>query len=132
MEGALEVHVEHGVEQLRGQVVEGLVAQDAGVADDDVDPAERLQGGVHDRLPALDGGDGAGVGHGDPTQVLDLLGRLLGRAGRGAGAVRPPAEVVDDHPGAPGGQQQGVLAAQAPAGAGHDRHPAVEADVSHR
>ena len=131
MEGGLEVHVQHRVEQLRGHVVERLVAQDAGVADDDVDAAERLQGGVDDGLAALDGGHGAGVGHRLPAQARDLLDRPLGRAGRGAGAVGGPAEVVDDHLGAAGGQQQGVLAAQAAARAGHDRHPAVEADLGH-
>jgi len=40
--------VEDRLEQFGGEVVEGLVPQDSGVVDDDVDPAETLDSGGDD------------------------------------------------------------------------------------
>ena len=58
------MHVDDRVEQVGRHVVERLVAQDAGVVDDDVDPAERVERGLHDGLAALGRGDAVGVGDG--------------------------------------------------------------------
>ena len=66
-----------------------------------------------------------------PPARLDLGHHLVRGLRRAAGAVHRAAEVVDHHLGAAPGQLQRVLAAEAAAGAGHDRHLAVEADVRH-
>ena len=55
----------------------------------------------------------------------------LGRADVAALAAQRAAEVVDDDAGAPAGQLQGVLAAEATSGTGDDGDLAVEADVCH-
>jgi hypothetical protein len=126
------VDVEHRVDVGRRHVVKGAVADDAGVVDDDVDPAERRQGGVDDGLAAFGCGDRVGVGHGHAAGGLDLGDHLLGRPRRGALAVDAAPEIVDHDLGAPGGQQQGVGPAEPAAGAGHDRHPPVEPQLGHR
>ena len=131
VERALEVHVDDGLEQLGGHVVEGLVPQDAGVVDDDVDGAERVDGGLHDGLAAFGGGDAVGVGDGLAAQVVDLLGGGVGRALGVALAAHRAAEVVDDDACAPPGQLQGVLTSEAAAGPRDDRHLAVVSDVCH-
>ena len=132
VERALEVHVEHRVDQVGRHVVERLVAQDAGVVDDDVDLAERVDGGLDDGLAALGRGDGVVVGHGLAAGRLDLVDDLSARPRRRtAGAVDRAAEVVDDDQRAALGEQERVGAAEAAAGAGDDRDLAVEPEISH-
>ena len=111
--------------------MERLVAQDAGVVDDDVDRAERVDGGLDDGLAALGGGDAVGVGDGFAAEVVDLVDHVLGRALVAALARHRAAEVVDHDAGAAPGQLERVLAAEAAARAGDDRDLAVVADVSH-
>ena len=60
-----------------------------------------------------------------PPMRRDLVDDLLGRAEVAAAAVHVAAEVVDDDLGALAGQHQRVLAADAPARAGDDGHPAI-------
>ena len=120
-----------GPEQVRRHVLNGLVPQDAGVVDDDVDPVEGVEGGLDDRLASLGRGDAVGVGDRLPALIADLLGHRLGQRGIRAFAVERAAGVVDDDARAPGRQQQGVLLAQAPAGAGHDGHLPVKAEFVH-
>ncbi len=57
VESAAEVHPHHIVEIGRGHVLERAIPQDAGVVDEDVDPTEPLDDGVHR------GSDGGMVGH---------------------------------------------------------------------
>jgi hypothetical protein len=51
VESSLEVDVDHRLNHGVVHLVEGLVAQDARVVDQDVDTAERIDRGLHDRLP---------------------------------------------------------------------------------
>ena len=71
---------------------------------------------VDERLAAGPVGDVVVRRHRLATRAADLFGGLLG----------PVAEVVDDDLGALGGEEQGVLAPDAPSGAGDDRDPTVE------
>ena len=87
VERALQVHVEHDAEILGLELREGLVAQDAGVVDDDVDLAEVVDRGLHDRGAALGRRDGVVVGDGLAAGLVDLLHDLIGHARAGAGAV---------------------------------------------
>ena len=93
--------------------------------------AEGVDRGLHDGGAALGRGHRVRVGHGLAAGRLDLVDHPLGRALVAAGAVDRAAEVVHDHERAAGGEQQGVLAAEAAAGAGDDRHLAVEAEICH-
>ena len=110
---------------LLGHVGQHPVAQDAGVVDQHVEVAEGLDRGVDQALRAFPGRDVVAVGDRLATHAADLLDHLLGRTEIAAGAVHVAAEVVD-HDLAPWlGQAQRVLAADAPAGAGDDGHPAI-------
>ena len=83
-ERALEVDLDDEVPLVLGHVGEHAVAQDAGVVDDDVEPAEGLDGLV-DHL--LRGREVAHVGAVDrrfAAHRLDLVDHLLGRAGVGS------------------------------------------------
>ena len=70
-------------------VLERLVAQDAGVVDDDVDPAEGVERGLDDGLAALGRGDAVVVGDGLAAGGLDLVDDLLG-GGRASRRRRRP------------------------------------------
>ena len=120
-----------GSTQLAGHVAERLVAQDSGVVDDDVDTTEGVDRRLHDRRSALRGRHRVGVGDRLAAGRRDLVDDELGGADVGAGAVDRAAEVVDDDECAARGEQQGVLLAEAAAGAGDDRHLAVETELSH-
>ena len=117
---AVEVHLEHGVPVLERHLVEGAVAQDAGVAHHAVDLAELVERGLDDVLRGLGLGDAVVVGHRTPAGVLDLGHHLVGHRRTGAGAVARTAEVIDHHAGALPGQRQGILTAQASSGSGDD------------
>ena len=125
VERALEVHVDDGVEQLGGDVLERGVAQDAGVVHDDVDAAERVERALHDRRAALRRGDRVGVGHRFAAGVDDLGHHELGRGRRAARAVDRTAEVVHHDLGAAAGELERVAAAETTAGAGDDRDLSV-------
>ena len=120
-ERALEVDLDDRVPLLLGHVHEHAVAQDAGVVDEHVEAAERLDGGVDEALGALPVGDVVAVGDGLAAHRLDLVDDVLRRAGRLTRAVHLAAEVVHHDLGPVRRQHQRVLAADAPARAGHDR-----------
>ena len=110
-EGALEVDVDHEVEVLVGHLQQGLVPQDTGVGDQDIQPAEGLHGFLHQQLGGFgaahrgDDGDGAAaVGLDGP----DRFGRHVG------------VDVVDHDGGTLAGEFPGVSQAQAPAASGDD------------
>ena len=77
---------------------------------------EGLDGGADQRLAAVPARDVVVRRDRLAAGGADLLGGLLGDV----------AEVVDDDLGALGREEEGVLAPEAPAGAGDDRDPAVE------
>ena len=79
-----------------GHVDEHAVAQDPGVVDEDVEPAEGVDGGVDEPLGALPIRDVVAVGHRLAAHGADLVDHLAGGTGRAAGAVHLGAEVVDD------------------------------------
>ena len=110
-------------------VVERLVAQDAGVVDDDVDRAEGVDRGLDDRLAALGRGDRVGVGDGLAAGVLDLVDDELGGALVAARAVDGATEVVDHDQRAARGEHQRVLPSETTTGAGDDRYLAVESEI---
>ena len=131
VERAVQMHVDHHLPVDMAHAMEDAVAQDAGIVDDAVDPAEVLDRGLDHALGAGRIGDAVAVGHGLAAGRLDLVADLLGRRRAAAAfAVDRAAEVVDHDAGAfPGGQQR-HLAADAAARAG-DQHDLVLQHVGH-
>ncbi len=123
--------VDDRIEQVGGQVVKGLVAEDAGVVDDDVDAVEGVERGLYHRFATSGGRNAVAVGDRLAAEVADFPGDRLCRSGVGALAVDRTAEIVDHHARAARGQQQGVLPAQPSAGAGHDRDLPVKSEICH-
>ncbi len=125
------MHLDHRLEVGERHLAEGLVTQDAGVGDQDVEPAEAVDGPFHQVGGARVVGDRAAVGHGLAPRGLDLGHHLIGRRRGSTRAVQRRPEVIDHHLGAPAGQFQGVLASETAPGSGDDGDLAVEADVRH-
>ena len=117
--------VDHQVELVQRHVLEGLVAQDASVVDDDVDRSESCQGVVHDALGAVPVGDGRLVGNGLAASRLDLRHHRIGSV-RLAFAVDGTAQVVHHHLGAALRERQRMAPAQAVASTRDDGHLAFE------
>ncbi|MNS93004.1 hypothetical protein D3C72_1271550 [compost metagenome] len=129
MDRAHQVDVHHQAEIGQIHLGERLVAQDAGVVHQDVDPApaghDLGDHGLDRRLV----GDRGRIGHGFAAGGLDFGHHSLGRRGRSARAVAGAAQIVDHHPGAARRQGQGVFAAQSAARARYNRHLTVEPDA---
>ena len=107
------------------------VAQDPRVVDDDVQPAEGVDGLAHDGLAAVPGADVVGVGDRGTARRRDLVDHLLGRAGVAPRSVAGTTDVVHDDLRAVLREQERVLAADAAAGTGDDAHPVAAAEVVH-
>ena len=120
------MHLDDGVEVLGRHREHHLVAQDAGVVHEHVEPAERVDRGADDVLGALEVGDAVVVGDGLAAALVDDVDDLVGGALVGAFAGDRAAEVVDDDLGAVVGEHDRFAAADAVARSGDDRHLAVE------
>ena len=118
---AHQVHVDHRAEVGEVELGEGLVAQDAGIVDQDVDAAPLGDHAIDHRLHR--------VGIGDRT----LHGARLTAGGHDLGGHRvgARAEVVHHHACAAPCEQQGVLAAKTAARAGDDGDAASQVDHVH-
>ena len=121
-ERAEHVHLVDEVPVGLGHLGEGDVAEDAGVVDDDVDPAEGVDGGLDDR-GAL--GDRVVVGDGLAAGGDDLRDDRVCRCGTLASAPSVTAEVVDDDLRPAAREEEGVGAAETVARASDDRDFAV-------
>ena len=126
VEVALEVHRDDGVPVGLVHVEDHLVAEDAGVVDDDVEPAERLDRLVDHRPRAGERRDVAGVGDRLTAPATDHVDDGLGDGLVGALTARRAAEVVDDDLGPGIGQLHRVPAPDAVPSASDDGHLAIE------
>ena len=126
-EVTLEVDVDDDVPLLFGHVEDHPVAQDAGVVDQDVQPAEVVQGLLYHPLAGGHVGDRVVVGDGVAAGVLDRGHHLVGRRRLTVQfAALRAAVVVDHHPRALGSQQERMSASDPASGAGHNRDAAVK------
>jgi hypothetical protein len=125
-----QVDADRRVPLVRRHVHEHPVAHRAGVVDQRVEPSERVDRRLDEALCRVPVGDVVvardGLAAGPDDAVDDLL------CGRGvlAAAVERAADVVDDDTGALAGELQGVLGADAAAGAGDD-DDATRTDARH-
>ena len=120
------MHVEDGLEVVHLDLGERLVAQNPGIVNQDVDPAERLERGVHDVLRAIRGRHAVVVRGGVAAGCLDLGHHLVGGGAVSAAPVGGTAEIVHDDLCSLPGQQQRVLPPQSRSGAGHHRHAPIQ------
>ena len=111
-----------------GHLGEALVAQDAGVVDYHVDPAEVVHGALHDLLAVH---HAVGVGNRSTTCGLDLFHHLQCCFAVGTFTLGAAAQIVDDDLGAMFGEQQGVGTANTTASAGYDNDLVFKTDVAH-
>ena len=100
VERAVQMHLDDVGPVRPAHAVEDLVAQDAGVVDQDVDAAEGIERGLDDLVGVLRLGDRERRGDRLAARLLDLVDHLLRRAGVAAGAVERGADVVDHDLGA--------------------------------
>ena len=106
-------------------------AHDAGVVHHDVDPAERVQGGVDEGPTVVGSRDVTGVGDRVTARRDDLGGHGRRGAGIRAVALHRSTEVVDDDTRAACREQTRVRATDPAPRAGDDRDASVEADLAH-
>src|SRR5581483_1063627 len=125
-ERALQVNADHRVPLLLGHLGEGAVTQDAGVVDENVDLAERLDRVVEQGFAARDRADVGAVGDRLAAAFINRVGDLLCHGGVLAGAVAWAAEVIDDDGRAFACKQLCVGSTEAAASAGDDRDFLVE------
>src|SRR6185503_798088 len=102
------------------------IAQDAGVVDDDVDPAERVDRGLDDAVRRLPVRDAVGARDRRAAFRLDLVDDLLRRAGVLAFARDRGADVIHDHLRALGGHRVREIPPDSAAGAGDHHYLALE------
>ena len=100
------------------------IPQDAGIVDQDVEPAELGDSLQHNAFRAAPGRDVLGASDGGAAGGNDLFHHVARRAAVGAIAGVVAAEVVDDDLGPFPGEQQCVFAPDATARAGDHRNPA--------
>ena len=125
-ERAAQVDVDHQIEVLLAHVQDGLVAQDAGIVHHDVELAELVQRAPHHPVRALARGDAVVVRDRIAAHAFDLGHHLVGHLGPLTASVPIAAEIVHHHPRALAREEQRVLAADASARSGDDRHFAFE------
>jgi hypothetical protein len=112
------VHVDDQVEVLIGHLQEALVPQDAGVGDQDVQPAERLYGTCNEGLGGLGGAHRNHHGGGPAAVGLNLCNGL-------GGSLR--VDVIDDDGGTLAGEFPRVGKAKTLAAPSDDCYFAVQA-----
>ncbi|MNL19050.1 hypothetical protein D3C87_1402300 [compost metagenome] len=111
------MHVDDGVEVVGAHLGERLVAQDAGIVDQDVHAPPGVHGARHHGVHGRGIANVAAVGNGLPARRADLVDHGLRRA----------AKIIHHHPAAARGQLQRVAAAQPLSGACHDGDAFVKA-----
>jgi hypothetical protein len=131
-ERALQVHLDDRVPLLLGHREQHAVTEDAGVVDQHVQTAERVDRLGDEALGPVPRADVIGVRRGLATEGLDLVHDLLRGAGIAAAAVACATEVVHDDLPALGSEHHRVLATDASTGARDDAHPAFDHSLFHR
>ena len=125
-EVALEVDPDHRVPLLLGGVHQHPVAHEAGVVDQDVEPAELVDRLLHHRRGLLEVGHVGAVRHRPAARRLDRGDDLVGRRLPRALAGERDAVVVDHDGRAVRGQLERVRPADAAARSGDDRDATLQ------
>ena len=124
------MHIEDQLPVLRFHFQKGLVPENPGIVDQDVNRVEGLQRRLDYIFAAFNGGDTVIVCNGFTSQRLDRCNHLIGRFfGPLPRSVRRAPQVVNHHPGAPFGQLQRIHSAEPGAGTGDNRHAAIKSNL---
>ena len=123
------MNIDDSLEVRQRHLGEAGVPQDAGVVDQDVDPAPSLNGGLDHMLHLAGVGDVRPVGDRLTARGDDLVGDFLGRRRGMARAVDGAAEIVDDDLRATPGQGQGVRPTKTRRRTGHDGDAAIKSNA---
>jgi hypothetical protein len=103
----------------------------AGVVDDDIDTAERVERALHRGGGAVLLADVVRIRHCFAAGALDFIGHVSGGKIRCSRAVERRANVVDHNARPAPREQMRIGAAQTVAGAGYNRHAAIETHLIH-
>jgi hypothetical protein len=120
---SLKVHLDHRIPLVLGHIRQHAVAQDAGIVDEDIEPAEGVDGLLDHGLRALPIAYIGRIGDSRAAGLLDGVHYGRGCSCIGARAIDAGADVVDHDLGAMGRKQEGVLASESSPGPRHDGHP---------
>ena len=94
------MHIHHEFEVGQVHLGKALVAQDARIVDEDVDPTPGVHGLLHHFLHGLEIGHRSPIGDGFTPCRTDFIHDLLRSGHRAPHAMHIAAQVVDDHFGA--------------------------------
>ena len=130
-ERTAQVDVDHEVDVSLSHLGEGLVTQDAGIGDQDVDAAEPGHRVVDHLFDASFIRDGRAVCHGFAAQGLDFLDDGLGSGRVAARAIHAGTQIVDNDLCATAGEFECVTPAKAATCTRNDGNAAVKADIGH-
>src|SRR5579864_8302225 len=120
VEAAVQVHADHVGPVRPAHAVKDAIAQNAGIVDQNVDPAERIERRLDDLIGIAGLADRERRGDGRAAGFLDLVDDGLGRSGIGAGAFEAGADIADHDARTLLRHEQRNAAADAPTGARHD------------
>ena len=126
VDGAHQMDVHDEAEIVQPHLGEGLVAQDAGIVHQDIDPTPFFHRRGDHGLNRGEVGDRGGIGHGLAARRHDLGHNRFGGGRGSARTVAGASQIVDDHFCAAFGQGEGMFTPQAAAGPRHDRHTPVK------
>ena len=99
VEAAFQMDVDDGVDVRIALLVEARVAQDARIAHQDIEPAERFQCRVHDGSAADARRDAVVAGDGAPAERGNVGDDRVGSARRPPSPAAAAAQIVDHHRG---------------------------------
>jgi hypothetical protein len=120
------VHVDDQAEVRHVHLGKALVAQNAGVVDQNVHAPPGRDGLLDHGLHGVEVGHGGRVGNRLAARRTDFIHHLLRRRGRAARAVHRAAQIVDHHLGAAPGQGQRMQTPQTAARSRHDGHTTLK------
>ncbi len=126
VERPAEVHPDHRIPVLPGQVEHHAVPQDPRHVDQHVQFPVGVDGLANQRLRLVEVTDIGPVGDRLTTILLDLLHHLTGRALVAARPIHRSPKVVDDDLRPLLGEQPGHPGADTSSGPRHDRNPSVQ------
>jgi hypothetical protein len=128
MERPTQMNVQDQLKILIRHFFQGSAANDSGVVNQDVDPAPGIQRRSDNRFATLRRGYRLGARDRLATRCFDRPHDFFRGTGIVAFTLEAGSGIIDNDFGAPGGEQQGIGAAEPTATAGDDGYTIVESE----